>query len=1104
MGKTVSVLNNQDRNIQGSLITIARKIHAVAYSKNTINNKSQCPVCEIDVAKGCMNFPFTYEQKFIQHIEIHSNREVIVTMCNKCTLQIYSLLEKRVFFWLKEKTDIVEYKLVENSPVVVYATKTYIRTWNFLTSSIVNIMCFSSYQISCLSLSNHSKYLALGCTSGEIHIISMQKCSLKISLINHQSQVQCLDFSNNCQYLISSGGTLDINSDCYIRIWNVKHKSLIAVLSGHGYNVYYIKFQRSGNHFVSISQDLTIKIWDFQEIIRENSNEECGKYVDDDRKKTFLNHHDLDMNIMNIKDNFRYKAPSRKAKQCYKMINEDYLNAIFSMPKEKSEKFSIKLKDKNIGAGMMPLVEGFFLEGSEVVIIVKPMEYVIESYDLIKYKRIKKISYTPVSPLINSCFHLDSNSLFYINKSFLIEEINCTENSRIQYKLPLNDIATSELFNINPLTKALEGLHKTKLNLSNNNLKSAQNTDDSVQFPFIIENYICEKKKNYKENLNDTEKVIRINDGKINDALNTLRDTYGFDYGYTSTSINKIHLNKFLNVVYTISSDIYIQIWPIISNTYSHILKASEKVMDFTVFENEKLIYYNTLRQVKIWNYEENIILNIYDSKSIITKFGIASKPGFIIIGTETGRLVFWNYETKQLECELGSHSGPIRILVISEDNHILATAEGQDKGNFDGNIRLWDLPRKMLIKCLTGHAVCITKCIISKFSDYIITAGYDCTLRLWDLSSVLKQHNINGFRFRIKKVLNLKEKISSKALLGILQKSYTLIKKVGPQGEARQNYILKVISKIHTKYEKARLCFPYKTQNENIMSDYSLLLSESEQFLYAYNPELKSIDMLNIDNLIPLKHIFIFSDKFDFELIKATNDTINIYSSGTITGFNIETGQKNVRPLLGFFLALKNFIISDNKLVSIFISKYETFYSFSVWDISKMKYVGYYKCGPNPIINCLICKNTCVTMHENSEIKVWDLSFQTTTIVLYKGANTYNICKISDNGVYLIVYSTTRNLFVWNLKNYSLIVSIDNFTCFHVSFFKIENMVKCVGFYQGTLVVWNPIGKKHNKIGQRKFSVFKSKNYCLVAKGKKYYVYSIKGDEVSKTLKMI
>ena len=131
-----------------------------------------------------------------------------------------------------------------------------------------------------------------------------------------------------------------------------------------------------------------------------------------------------------------------------------------------------------------------------------------------------------------------------------------------------------------------------------------------------------------------------------------------------------------------------------------------------------------------------------------VNQLKVDEKEGTIYAGTEQGVLEAWEkpYAVKESPIEdimanwknqsyfgyeLGSFA--INCLDISPDGNVLAI--GRDRGD----VILWDILEKKLIRIISGHQSTVTDIQFNAKGDFLLTTSRDGTARIWDLNDSRK-----------------------------------------------------------------------------------------------------------------------------------------------------------------------------------------------------------------------------------------------------------------------------------------------------------------------------------------------------------------------------
>lgn len=92
---------------------------------------------------------------------------------------------------------------------------------------------------------------------------------LDSTLFGHEDTILSLSLSHDKRYVITGG------KDHYIFLWDILKKKSIAIMKGHASSVTDVQFFHKTNRYcISVSKDLTWKVWDLKEVIDKNERED--------------------------------------------------------------------------------------------------------------------------------------------------------------------------------------------------------------------------------------------------------------------------------------------------------------------------------------------------------------------------------------------------------------------------------------------------------------------------------------------------------------------------------------------------------------------------------------------------------------------------------------------------------------------------------------------------------------------------------------------------------------------------------------------------------------------------------------------------------------
>ncbi|KAH0560092.1 hypothetical protein GP486_003385 [Trichoglossum hirsutum] len=115
--------------------------------------------------------------------------------------------------------------------------------------------------VCCVRFSGDGKYIATGCNhAAQIFDIST---GVRVSYLGHMPTdgagdlyVRGVCFSPDGKYLATGAG------DRFVRLWDIKAKTIRHAFSGHEQDVYALDFARNGRIIASASSDRTVRLWD--------------------------------------------------------------------------------------------------------------------------------------------------------------------------------------------------------------------------------------------------------------------------------------------------------------------------------------------------------------------------------------------------------------------------------------------------------------------------------------------------------------------------------------------------------------------------------------------------------------------------------------------------------------------------------------------------------------------------------------------------------------------------------------------------------------------------------------------------------------------------
>ena len=130
-----------------------------------------------------------------------------------------------------------------------------IKIWDAATGQMKTSFDAGSKEVTALTWSSDGKYIASGGSGGTVILWEMP-AGTKAAETNFKNQVNSVAISPDVQYLAAAG------ADKKIIIWSIETKQVAKEFPAHDGDVMGIAFNDKGNLFVSVSKDMSLKIWD--------------------------------------------------------------------------------------------------------------------------------------------------------------------------------------------------------------------------------------------------------------------------------------------------------------------------------------------------------------------------------------------------------------------------------------------------------------------------------------------------------------------------------------------------------------------------------------------------------------------------------------------------------------------------------------------------------------------------------------------------------------------------------------------------------------------------------------------------------------------------
>ena len=237
----------------------------------TAVNLSHIWLREANLKNAKMNDVYFNEYAYFQHKNgivgmVYHGREKRLLTISDAKLMIWNTGTMQLikeFTCAKDITNILDklYCVAMDSTGKVLASgglDNAVRIWD-ATTETGNMRVLGTHKswVNSLCMSKNGKWLVSG-GNDELVIFWEIDSAVKVELKGHESAVACVSMSDDAK-IVASGGW-----DGDVRVWNIRTRSTIRVLSGHSNWVMAVRVSADGKKIASGSKDNTVRLWDIE------------------------------------------------------------------------------------------------------------------------------------------------------------------------------------------------------------------------------------------------------------------------------------------------------------------------------------------------------------------------------------------------------------------------------------------------------------------------------------------------------------------------------------------------------------------------------------------------------------------------------------------------------------------------------------------------------------------------------------------------------------------------------------------------------------------------------------------------------------------------
>jgi len=193
---------------------------------------------------------------------------------NQGGIHVVDLLEKKeIHYWMTHQSGVFDLKWMPHSNEIWAAgADGVLSIWNAETLENKALLKISDQKIRKIEMAPHHSIAALACSDGCIYLLNENH---SLETLNPQADaVNAIAFSPNGNYLLS--GT----KNAHLQVWDWPNRKCMEQIPAHNFALYGIQFTGDGRHFITISRDKTIKLWDAETFsVLQRIDKETGGHI---------------------------------------------------------------------------------------------------------------------------------------------------------------------------------------------------------------------------------------------------------------------------------------------------------------------------------------------------------------------------------------------------------------------------------------------------------------------------------------------------------------------------------------------------------------------------------------------------------------------------------------------------------------------------------------------------------------------------------------------------------------------------------------------------------------------------------------------------------
>jgi WD40 repeat protein len=239
-----------------------------------LSGGSDTQIVEWDVSEGVAPRAIARSAGVVYSMLVLRERSILFIGNNQGGLHVVDLEQKKELHYLMaHQSGVFDLQwMPKTNEIWAVGADGVLSIWDAETLKNKALIKISDQKIRKIADSVGGDVTALACSDGNIYLLDANR---SIEILNPEADaVNALAFSPNGNWLLS--GT----KNAHLQVWDWHNRKLVAQIPAHNFALYGIHFMGSGKHFITISRDKTIKLWDAENfVVLQRIDKEIGGHI---------------------------------------------------------------------------------------------------------------------------------------------------------------------------------------------------------------------------------------------------------------------------------------------------------------------------------------------------------------------------------------------------------------------------------------------------------------------------------------------------------------------------------------------------------------------------------------------------------------------------------------------------------------------------------------------------------------------------------------------------------------------------------------------------------------------------------------------------------